>query len=64
MDYIRPAMPPLLPTYNPENSINLTCLAESPTASPTTPTFKYYHTYGNQIVDQDGIPKRFTGISW
>jgi hypothetical protein len=35
-----------------------------PTMAPTAPLFSYYHTRGNQIVDQHGRSIRWSGINW
>lgn len=35
-----------------------------PTMSPTKPHFSYYHTSGNQIVDQNGKSIRWSGLNW
>ena len=78
MAYIRPAManylllPPIVPGASPFWSINnVSSVNAIPTQQPTStaaptfyPTFFYYTTSGNQIIDKDGIPVRFRAINW
>lgn len=38
--------------------------SQEPSMAPTAPVFSYYHTRGNQIVDQHGRSIRWSGINW
>jgi hypothetical protein len=73
--YIRKAMAPLLPTYDPpipglgvNFSVNSTSLVPQPThqatMAPSAASFSSYHTRGHQIVDQHGKSVRLAGLNW
>jgi chitinase len=75
LSFIRKALAPMLPTYDPpipgigvNYSSNVSWVvampSPQPTMAPTSPLFSYYHTRGHQIVDQHGRSIRLAGLNW
>jgi len=71
MAFIRSALAPLLPTYDPIPTTQPTLLQSiltpsslSPIVAPTQPVFSYFHTKGSQIIDRNGRPIRISGVNW
>lgn len=53
-----------LPPVNPNATLVIPNPTIALTQAPTAPTFTYFRTSGNQIVDRMGSPVRFTAVNW
>lgn len=78
MYYLTPSLAPIisnfnntyLPTKRPTSRPTYLPTKRRPSLKPTPgPTFnfypyEYFHTFGNQIVDENDVPARIEGTTW
>jgi hypothetical protein len=73
LSYIKSSLAPLIKNIDPNFPLptppkNITSVVPNPTLKPTVssslPSFYYYHTSGNQIVDRMGISVKISAINW